>query len=187
MSEHLEKYKELDKKRAQIEAELEKVLDEMDTHWNGMTEEERCEVDPIRKELKLIHEVMPVYYFGPLYESGHHLYSVDGYMASREEHDALPWTIDELDGTVQPGRRFENGRWVQRGPETEGEAVIHHKNDWTAMSFWDRTVDTRPGSSSTYIAKGIHTFEKMVEISRFRFPRRWGMMKFKVTFKREAP
>ena len=36
----------------------------------------------------------------------------------------------------------------------QGEAIIHHKNGWTALSLWDSTIDTRPGCSSTYLAKG---------------------------------
>ncbi len=63
----------------------------------------------------------------------------------------------------------------------EGEAVLHHKDGWTALSLWDSTIDTRPGCSSTYIAKGVFTFEEMVTLAKERFTERWNKMRVTVT------
>lgn len=123
-----------------------------------------------------------MYYFGPLKQSGHYLFHEDGEQVSLHEmslEPPHPWHERE-DGALQPGRVFWRGRWVQRGPMVEGEALIHHFGGWTALSFWDSTIDTRPGSSSTYIAEGTFTFEQMVEMARMRFAERWNRMKFEV-------
>lgn len=130
-----------------------------------------------------------VLYFGPLKESGHFFFEDETgwYVPSRELKD-VPWTSqeDHVDGTLQPGVVCERGHWQATTPQVEGPAVIHHKNGWTALSFWDRTIDTRGGCSSTYLAEGTFTFEQMVELAKTRFPERWGKMKFQVTKYEEA-
>jgi hypothetical protein len=121
-----------------------------------------------------------MFYFGPLYESGHYMYRENGQTVYSEDRKDIPWQGWDIDGKLQPGCFVDRGRWDHRGPENEGEALLHHKDGWTALSFWDRTIDTRYGCNSTYIAEGILTFEQMVELAKARFPKRWGMMKFEV-------
>lgn len=121
-----------------------------------------------------------VLYFGPLKESGHFMFYDTGYKVPWSEGDITPWPCDSIDGTVQPGAVMVGDRLVQRGSWKYGEAVIRQKDGWTLLSFWDSTVDTRPGSSSTYLAEGIFTFEQMVELAKERFPERWAIMKFPV-------
>lgn len=119
-------------------------------------------------------------YLGPLKESEHYMFYESGEKVPYPEGDKLtPWG-DRIDGTLQPGMTLWRDHWVQRGSFQQGEAVIHHKDDWTALSFWDSTIDTRPGCSSTYIAKGTFTFEQMVEMAKTRFSERWNKMKFPV-------
>lgn len=132
--------------------------------------------------------VMPeprVLYFGPLKESGHFFFGDETGWRLSERHDlnGVPWTTqeDHADGTLQPGMICEHGHWHATTPQVEGPAVVHHKNGWTALSFWDRTIDTRPGCSSTYLAEGTFTFEEMVAFAKTRFPERWSKMKFEVT------
>jgi hypothetical protein len=64
--------------------------------------------------------------------------------------------------------------------EIEGEALVHHKDGWTALAFWDRTVDKRGACCSVYLAEGIFTFEQMVEMAKERFSHRWNKMNFEV-------
>lgn len=118
-------------------------------------------------------------YFGPYKESGHFFYDETGWRLMRDEVQKLPWQ-HELDGTLQPGQVLWRGEWVQRGPRIEGEALLHHKDGWTALSMWDSSVDTRPGCNSTYIAQGIFTFDEMVALAKERFAERWNRMKFPV-------
>lgn len=120
-------------------------------------------------------------YLGPLKESGHLMFYETGEEIPYREGDKLcPWRYNDIDGTLQPGQTLWRGHWVSRGSWKQGEAVIHHKDGWTALSFWDSTIDTRPGCSSTYIAKGTFTFEQMVEMAKARFSERWNKMRFQV-------
>lgn len=128
-----------------------------------------------------------VYYFGPLARSGHFMYNPDGYTVMRDEEEKIPWKPWDIDGKLQPGcyQHPRDGRWEHNGPENEGEALLHHKDGWTALSFWDRTIDTRYACNSTFIANGIFTFEEMVALAKEKFPGRWAAMKFEVRLSQE--
>jgi hypothetical protein len=120
-------------------------------------------------------------YFGPWKESGHFFFYENGGTVYADERKTLCWKDYEIDGVMQPGCPDPNDRLKRRTrPMVEGEALLHHKDGWTALSFWDSSVDTRPGSTSTYIAKGIFTFEEMVQLAKTRFAERWNKMTFQV-------
>lgn len=123
-----------------------------------------------------------IYYFGPLKESGHHFFRPDGYMARGEEVDSIPWQDFEVDGKLPP---YGDIRYREPQMELEGVARIHFKNGWTALSFWDRTIDKRYASSSTYLAEGTFTFEEIAALAKERFPERWGKMAFEVKLAQE--
>ena len=115
----------------------------------------------------------PIFFFGPWNTSGHHFRGPDGGSISRDVERALPWGPSgkwKIDGALIPNRNYY----------AEGEAWITHEHGWTALSFWDMSVDTRPASHSTYIAEGHHSFERMVELAKKYFPTRWARMKFLV-------
>lgn len=112
-----------------------------------------------------------VFYFGCCSESGHYLwrpgprpYLCDGATLRHGQ----PW-----------GARIDASLCV-RGVQVEGLALIHHKDGWTALAFWDRSVDTRPGSNSVFLADGTHTFDQMVAIAKEHFPTVWQRFKFDV-------
>ena len=120
-------------------------------------------------------------YFGPYRESGHFFYTEEGFCHSGDRYKDVPWAAGEIDGPLQPGWPLPGDRLQRRTrPMCEGEAHLHHRNGWTALSFWDFSVDTRPGSSSTYIAQGIFTFEQMVTLAKERFAERWNRFKYEV-------
>lgn len=130
-----------------------------------------------------------MFYFGPWDQAGHYLFHEGGGGVYRdEERGTLPWHEYSPDGGIdcvlQPGCYRDRGGHWRHGREVEGEALLHHKNGWTALSFWDRSVDERGGCNSTYFAEGIFTFAEMVEMAKARFAERWNRMKFEV---REAP
>lgn len=58
--------------------------------------------------------------------------------------------------------------------------MIHRRDGWTALSFWDRSIDKRGACNSNYFAEGTFTFEEMVALAKERFPDRWACMKFEV-------
>ncbi len=121
-------------------------------------------------------------YFGPLEESGHWMYHDNGAKAFKWTREGCPWSDLDIDGPLQPGQPHPEDRLKRRTrPMREGEALLHHKEGWTALCFWDSTIDTRPGCSSTYIAKGVFTFEEMVGLAKERFAERWNKMRFTVT------
>lgn len=124
-----------------------------------------------------------MFYFGPWDEPGHFLTSEHGQHVRKGERDTLPWDewAGEVDGKLQPHAATCNGRSYCGCLQPEGAAILHHKKGWTALSFWDRSVDGRGGCNSTYFAKGTFTFDEMVEMAKTRFARRWNKMKFEVT------
>lgn len=104
---------------------------------------------------------------------------MEGGRDTYRHENVLPWK--DIDGVLQPGCREERGHWVHHGvPEVEGEALLHHKDGWTAISFWDRSVDKRGACNSTYFAEGTFTFDEMVEMAKARFSERWNRMAFEV-------
>lgn len=115
-----------------------------------------------------------MFYFGPWDSAGHHLYDENG--RSVRNRGSFPWnewdSANGIDGKLQP----ETEGYYQ----VEGVAAIHHKDGWTALSFWDRTVDTRYGCNSNYFAEGVFTFDEMVEMAKTRFAARWDKMNFEV-------
>lgn len=119
-------------------------------------------------------------YFGPWKESGHYFFYEDGEAVYSEERKRLGWKSSEIDGVMQPGCPDPADRLQRHGPRVQGEAFIHHRDGWTAISFWDSSVDHRSGCTSTYIARGIFTFDQMVDLAKTRFAVRWNKMNFEV-------
>lgn len=100
---------------------------------------------------------------------GHFFWQTDDHQFGyREAKHALPWK--QIDGALCP--RLED--------EPEGVASLHRRKGWTALAFWDRTVDRRPGSNSVFFAKGAQTFARMVELACFYFPKTWKRFSFAV-------
>ena len=111
-----------------------------------------------------------VYYFGCYDRAGHYLWN-SRLRKEYEDIKGLPWGY-KIDGGLCPeGARGEEGR-----------ATINVLDGWTALSFCDRSVDDRPGSNSSFIAKGVYTFEQMCDIAKKTFPEIWGRFKFKIVF-----
>jgi hypothetical protein len=134
-----------------------------------------------------------MFYFGPWDGAGHYLHDERGYTAWKDER-TIPWTPGELDGKLQPHfpgcAKKRPGAYPDRycgcPSGQEGPALLHHRDGWTALAFWDRSVDTRGACNSVYIAHGDFSFEQMVEMAKARFAFRWNKMKFDVTPAPEA-
>jgi hypothetical protein len=69
----------------------------------------------------------------------------------------IPWGYS-LDGGLLNGRSLG-----------QGEAVVEQRDGWTALSFWDRSVDSRPGSSSTFVFDTLLTPEEALTAAREMF------------------
>lgn len=123
-----------------------------------------------------------MFYFGPWSESGHFLHDESGRLVRDAQRGDFPWSEGEIDSQLQPHRDGCNKRsYCGCGSLPEGQALLYKKDGWTALCFWDRSVDKRPGCNSNYFARGDFTFAEMVEISKARFAYRWNRMNFAVT------
>ena len=103
-------------------------------------------------------------YFGCWAETGHYLRNADG------THAAGDYRL--LDGPYCP---HEQGRYAssldKRQPQ--GLARLTLEDDRTVLSFWDRTVDRRGGSHSTFLLPPGSYFEEAVAAARASFPSIW--------------
>jgi hypothetical protein len=101
-----------------------------------------------------------VFYFGCL-DNGHHLYDADGEMMYRQIE--TPWG-EHPDGVLCPDERLG---------QLQGKALLHQKDGWTAIGFWDRTGDSRPGSNSAFMVRGTFTFDEICRLAAAQFPTVW--------------
>jgi hypothetical protein len=105
-----------------------------------------------------------VFYFGCTQGPGHYMHAsqpvrtLDARRALSDFERSNPWGL-RIDTKLAP-----------TGEQIEGRALLHHKDGWTALSFWDRSVDRRSGSCSTFLAQGEHDFERMLHLTRTHFP-----------------
>ncbi|WP_437309959.1 hypothetical protein [Sorangium sp. So ce388] len=141
-----------------------------------------------------------VYYFGDgrLRDgpgAGHHIWAPsNGHVAWA--HAAalrkLPWSLAELDGSLAGdpalADRHDPRHWATEN-QPEGLVRLHHRGGWTAISFWDRSGDSRYGSSSTLVASGTHTAREMVALLQRAFPAIWERItrRFELVLPVEAP
>jgi hypothetical protein len=116
---------------------------------------------------------MRVFFFGCWDQAGHFMFGPGGRHV-RDERRATPW--ESHDAVLCPGYvgPYDNG------PQVEGEAGLHHKDGWTALCFWDRSIDGRGGCNSGFYAEGTYGAAAMIEIAREHFPTVWARFPFEV-------
>lgn len=114
---------------------------------------------------------MRAFYFGCLQEPGHF------------------WWSSSLSRAPLPGTTFPMVDGVYCPPATDKEGVaqvvymtLHqYRGPWTLVSFWDRSVDSRPGSNSAFLLEGAYSFTAALERSKLTFPSIWKRFTFQVT------
>lgn len=95
------------------------------------------------------------YYFGCWDGTpGHYLKNPSGLHV---DWDQTPWGIN-IDGKLTPTNTRE-----------AGIAKLHTKDNWTALAFWDYSVDKRQGSNSIIFAEGIFNFYEMIRVGKDNF------------------
>jgi hypothetical protein len=126
-----------------------------------------------------------MFYFGPWQQAGHYLVNEWGSGVYGERKGNFPWSEGQIDGRLQPHfpdcAKKRGYSYCGCGNGPEGIALIHHKSGWTALSFWDRSVDPRGACNSNFFAEGTFTFDEMVAMAKHRFEFRWKKMGFEVT------
>jgi len=112
------------------------------------------------------------FYFGCWDAPGHYLHNRNGATLSWHSiPEDFPVFVSILDGGLLPPHQ----------PQEEGKAVLVHINAWTILTFWDRSVDKRLSSSSTFLFRGALSFDEIVEHSKASFPKIWARYTFPVT------
>jgi hypothetical protein len=106
-----------------------------------------------------------IFYFGCMERTGHYLHDMRGRHIRVE---TTPFSI-KIDGGFCPS-----------GRQAEGQATVSHLSGWTAVSFWDRSVDERPGSNSSFVARGNLSFDQMMALAREHFPQVIARLPFPV-------
>jgi hypothetical protein len=105
-------------------------------------------------------EGVEVLYFGCYRVPGHCLYSK---VTPNMRYEATPW-----------GNSLDSGLLTDDyyGADTEptGKVVVRHKDGWTAIAFWDRSGDSRPGSNTAFLAKADMTGEELLALARVQWP-----------------
>lgn len=70
---------------------------------------------------------------------------------------------------------LDGGLCPQTDPrELQGRARLIVSDGWTALSFWDRTVDDRYASNAAFLAQGEHSFSDMIQIAAGSYPREYA-------------
>lgn len=104
------------------------------------------------------------YFFGCWKECGHVLRDKHGYSVGEYGKNKLPADFpikpDSLDGSLLYGIK----------EQIEGRTVLSHIGNWTIISFWDRSVDKRPGSNASFVIRGKKTLDEAKEIAKAEFP-----------------
>ena len=122
---------------------------------------------------------MNFYHFGCQDRAGHYLFAASGSL-KRDYYD-IP--VAKLDGGLCP----KADPWGKPG-QVQGQALLHHISGWTIVSFWDRSIDTRPGSNSSFLAEAADlTFDQMMQLANRHFPKVVGRFKFPIVLCEERP
>lgn len=122
-----------------------------------------------------------VYYYGCIGASGHYFFGPGpSHAYARREVERR---LMELFGTLYlaPGpRERDRYNFVRDEHQTEGHAALVYAGGWTALSFWDRSVDRRHGCVSTFLAEGTYDAPAMLKTCGDAFPRIWSRYSFEV-------
>lgn len=116
------------------------------------------------------------YYFGCQRESGHFWWRPD-----RLPYGASSHVAQKVGPLIHP--KIDSGFCPKRG--IQGHAKLTQIDGWTILSFWDNSVDSRPGSSSSFVARGAYDLTTMQAIAREQFPRVWKRYTFTIQIAEE--
>ena len=123
-----------------------------------------------------------IYFFGCWNGSvGHYLHEPSGRTRWDVLESGQPWGYSIDSNLTPPGPGSTSDRRV----EIEGHAALHHKDGWTGLAWWDRSVDTRGACNAGLYARGTFTIEEMIALGREHFPH--VMARFTYTITTEVP
>lgn len=111
---------------------------------------------------------MIVHYFGCLHRPGH-------FWHSRESLCRI--VPADIKKTLLP--KYIDYSFVDF-TKKEGEAVVTAHASVTILAFKDNSVDTRPGSHSTFVIEGLPTPEDALRLCKEQWPEVFERFKFEV-------
>lgn len=101
--------------------------------------------------------------------------------------DQIPWTLAELDtGLNIPSNKHAEARSGsdnearKEAKQPQGKALVHHRDGWTALAFWDRTGDSRGNSCSVFVLEGDLDFDQALAAAGKLFPEVFERIDFEV-------
>lgn len=98
-----------------------------------------------------------VFYFGCKDVPGHFIYSNRG---SRMSYHDNPF-----------GKKLDGGLLSLKDIESNlGRLQEYSENGWTAIAFWDRSGDSRPGSNSVFFVHADVTMTELLAMARAQWP-----------------
>jgi hypothetical protein len=100
-----------------------------------------------------------VLFFGCLDVPGHFLYS----KRRRINYEDSPWGT-KLDGGLL------TDDYARANTQVTQPFIEAHKAGWTAVAFWDRSGDERPGSNSAFLVEADMSAETLLRLSREQWP-----------------
>lgn len=105
--------------------------------------------------------IEPCYYFGcGLFTVGHYLFGpAMSSLRYHPEHRSDPFGL--LDGSYTK-------KTVPM--EDEKKSFLTHKDGWTLLAMWDRSMDTRYASNCCFFCQGLHDEDEMWKIAYTWFP-----------------
>jgi hypothetical protein len=109
---------------------------------------------------------------------GHFFFLPGMKKAGRYEAIAAALPFERIDGALCPPTN-ERRHYDERQPE--GVAKVTRQGGWTALAFWDRSVDHRHGSNSTFFLEGDYDYEGALALARDLFPEVFARFAFEVT------
>ena len=134
----------------------------------------------VRQVLLLVDDV---YYFGPVGEAGHYLW--DKNLCSIDAKKAgINWNWCKLDGGFCPTPKELNDYGCADYQEQGIIKISRYADEWLIISYWDRSVDTRHNSCSTFLSKtaSIECANELLSRAKEIYPSIFKRIKFELRF-----
>jgi hypothetical protein len=113
-----------------------------------------------------------LFYFGCLRDVGHYFWETENHRKVNEVGTGIPRNLfTALDGTFCP-------------PPNLAAGLVQSSNvgPWMIISWWDNSIDRRPGSHSTFIGKGFQFTHELFEEAQLKFPSVFARQKQPLSF-----
>lgn len=109
-------------------------------------------------EAKAVKPLPHIYYFGWSAPGGHFLL--------KDDHNK----ILNVDSTPF-GRSIDGGLCPQPEPkQPDGKVALHYRAGWTAVAFWDRSGDHRPGSNTVFLTPADCSAMGVIAAAKVQWP-----------------